>query len=133
MESKSINRYHTFCKSLKNLEKSLDADVSADFVLEGTVLNYCLTFDIAWKVMKDILTKELEILDFALESPRETLQQAFANGIIDDDRWMKMLRVRNQLAHDYDGTLAEEEFQNIIGVYYPLFQKLKEHVEKYYT
>lgn len=132
MESKSTNRYHTFCKSLKNLEKSLDADVSADFVLEGTVLNYCLTFDIAWKVMKDILTKELEILDFALESPRETLQQAFANGIIDDDRWMKMLRVRNQLAHDYDGTLAEEEFQNIIGVYYPLFQKLKEHVEKYY-
>lgn len=133
MESKSINRYHTFCKSLKNLEKSLDADVSADFVLEGTVLNYSLTFDIAWKVMKDILTKELEILDFALGSPRETLQQAFANGIIDDDRWMKMLRVRNQLAHDYDGTLAEEEFQNIIGVYYPLFQKLKGHVEKYYT
>lgn len=133
MESKSINRYHMFCKSLKNLEKSLYADVSADFVLEGTVLNYSLTFDIAWKVMKDILTKELEILDFAFGSPRETLQQAFANGIIDDDRWMKMLRVRNQLAHDYDGTLAEEEFQNIIGVYYPLFQKLKEHVEKYYT
>lgn len=48
MESKSINRYHTFCKSLKNLEKSLYADVSADFVLEGTVLNYSLTFDIAW-------------------------------------------------------------------------------------
>lgn len=132
MESKSINRYHTFCKSLKNLEKSLDADVSADFVLEGTALNYSLTFDIAWKVMKDILTKELDILDFALGSPRETLQQAFANGIIDDDRWMKMLRVRNQLAHDYDGTLAEEEFQNIIRVYYPLFQQLKEHVEKYY-
>lgn len=55
MENKSINRYHTFCKSLQNLGKSLDADVKADFVLEGTVLNYNLTFDIAWKVMKDIL------------------------------------------------------------------------------
>lgn len=107
MENKSINRYHTFCKSLQNLGKSLDADVKADFVLEGTVLNYNLTFDIAWKVMKDILIKELEILDFAVGSPRETLQQAFANGIIEDDRWMKMLRVRNQLAHDYDGSLAE--------------------------
>ena len=63
MENKSINRYHTFCKSLQNLGKSLDADVKADFVLEGTVLNYNLTFDIAWKVMKDILIKELEILD----------------------------------------------------------------------
>lgn len=28
MESKYINRYHTFCKSLKNMEKSLDADAS---------------------------------------------------------------------------------------------------------
>lgn len=132
MESRSINRYRTFCKSLKNLGKSLDADVKADFVLEGTVLNYNLTFDIAWKVMKDILVKKLEILDFALGSPRETLQQAFANGIIDDDQWMKMLRIRNQLAHDYDGTLASEQFQSIIEVYYPLFEKLKERVEKYY-
>ena len=50
MENKSINRYHTFCKSLQNLGKSLDADVKADFVLEGTVLNYNLTFDIAWRI-----------------------------------------------------------------------------------
>lgn len=132
MESRFINRYRTFCRSLKNLEKSLNADVRADFVLEGTVLNFNLTFDIAWKVMKDILVKELEILDFALGSPRETLQQAFANGIIDDDSWMKMLRVRNQLAHDYDGTLAEEQFQNIIRVYHPLFEKLKENARKHY-
>ena len=132
MESRSINRYRTFCKSLKNLGKSLDADVKADFVLEGTVLNYNLTFDIAWKVMKDILVKELGILDFAIGSPRETLQQAFINGIIDDDRWMQMLRVRNQLAHDYDGTFADKQFQNIITVYYLLFIKLREHVEKYY-
>lgn len=73
MENKFINRYHTFCKSLSNLEKSLRADPKADFVLEGTVLNFNLTFDIAWKVMKDILIKKLEILDFAVGSPRETL------------------------------------------------------------
>jgi nucleotidyltransferase substrate binding protein (TIGR01987 family) len=130
MENRYINRYHTFCRSLKNLEKSRNADVKADFVLEGTVLNFSLTFDIAWKVMKDILVKELGILDFAIGSPRE--QQAFINGIIDDDRWMQMLRVRNQLAHDYDGTFADKQFQNIITVYYLLFIKLREHVEKYY-
>lgn len=83
MESKYINRYHTFCKSLKNMEKSLGADPAADFVLEGTVLNFSFTFDISWKVMKDILVKELGILDFAIGSPRKTLQQAFLNGLID--------------------------------------------------
>ena len=133
MESKSINRYHTFCKSLENLKKSLTADPTADFVLEGTVLTYCLTFDISWKVMKDILIKKMEILDFAVGSPRETLQQAFTNKIIDDDRWIQMLRVRNQLAHDYDGTFAEEKFQDIIHIYCMLFEKLKDNVAKYYT
>ena len=59
MENKSINRYHTFCKSLENLEKSRHADPKADFVLEGTVLNFNLTFDISWKVMKDILVKQM--------------------------------------------------------------------------
>ncbi|MCI9619952.1 MAG: toxin-antitoxin system antitoxin subunit [Dorea sp.] len=133
MENRYINRYNTFCKSLKNLEKSLNADPKADFVLEGTVLNYNLTFDISWKVMKDILIKKLEILGFAIGSPRETLQQAFTNGIIDNDQWMQMLRVRNQLAHDYDGTFAAEKFQDIIQVYYPLFVRLKGNVEKYYS
>lgn len=133
MENRYINRYHTFCRSLKNLEKSLNADAKADFVLEGTVLNFSLTFDIAWKVMKDILVKELGILDFAIGSPRETLQQAFINGMIDDDRWMQMLRARNQLAHDYDGTFAKEQFQNIITDYYSLFAKLKDRIEKYYV
>ena len=132
MESKYINRYHTFCKSLKNLEKSLDADPAADFVLEGTVLNFCLTFDISWKVIKDILIKKLEILDFAIGSPRETLRQAFINGLIQDDEWMQMLKTRNHLAHDYAGTFAKKKFQEIISVYYPLFEKLKENVRKYY-
>ncbi|KAI4441387.1 toxin-antitoxin system antitoxin subunit [Schaedlerella arabinosiphila] len=132
MENKFINRYRTFCKSLSNLEKSLRADPKADFVLEGTVLNFNLTFDIAWKVMKDILIKKLEILDFAVGSPRETLQQAFTNRIIADDLWMQMLRVRNQLAHDYDGTFAAEKFQDIIKVYYPLFEELRENIKKYY-
>ena len=132
MESKFINRYHTFCKSL-NLEKSKHADPKQEFVLEGTVLNFNLTFDISWKVMKDILIKKMEILDFAVGSPRETLQQAFTNKIIDDDRWIQMLRVRNQLAHDYDGTFAEEKFQDIIHIYCMLFEKLKDNVAKYYT
>ena len=133
MENKFINRYNTFCKSLSNLAKSKTANPKADFVLEGTVLNFSLTFDISWKVMKDILTKKMEILNFATGSPRETLQQAFTNGLIDDDRWIQMLKSRNQLAHDYDGTLAAEKFQDIIHVYYPLFEKFRDHVAKYYN
>lgn len=94
MENKFINRYNTFCKSLKSLEKSCTADPKADFVLEATVLNFNLTFDISWKIMKDILVKQLGVLDFSLGSPRGTLQQAFQNGLINDDRWIQMLKDR---------------------------------------
>lgn len=133
MANKYINRYQTFCRSLKNLEKSRHANPKMDFVLEGTVLNFNLTFDIAWKVMKDILIKQMGILDFATGSPRETLKQAFSNGILSDDQWMQMLKVRNQLAHDYDGTFATEKFQDIIKIYYPLFEEFKNSAYRYYA
>lgn len=132
MGNKYINRYNTFCKSLKNLKKSKTANPEADFVLEGTVLNFSLTFDISWKVMKDILVKEMGIIDFATGSPRETLQQSFTNGIIEDDQWLQMLKSRNFLAHDYDGSFATEKFHEIVNVYIPLFEKLEEKVKKYY-
>lgn len=82
--------------------------------------------------MKDILVKQMEVLDFATDSPRETLQQAFVNRIIDSDQWMQMLRVRNQLAHDYDGSLAMEKFEDIVKIYYPLFERLKNRIAGYY-
>ena len=82
MENKYINRYRTFCKCLDNLKKSKQANPNEDFVLEGTIMNFNLTFDISWKVMKDILVKQLGILDFAIGSPRDTLQQAFTNRLM---------------------------------------------------
>ena len=132
MGNKYINRYNTFCKSLKNQKKSKTANPEADFDLEATVLNFTLTFDISWKVMKDILVKEMGIIDFATGSPRETLQQSFTNGIIEDDQWLQMLKSCNFLANDYDGSFAEEEFHEIVNVYIPLFEKLEEKVKKYY-
>ena len=82
--------------------------------------------------MKDILVKQLGITDFAIGSPRAVLQTAFTNGLIRDDVWMKMLKTRNLLAHDYDGTIAGREFDIIISGYYDAFTEFKNTVTKYY-
>ena len=132
MENKFINRYRTFCNCLNNLIKSQNADPEQDFVLEGTIQNFNLTFDISWKVMKDILVKKLEITNFALGSPREVLQTAFTNRLIDDDRWLEMLKIRNQLAYDYDGSLAENVFQKIVETYIILFERFRDENKKFY-
>lgn len=133
MESKYFNRYKSLCKSLANLKESRDANIDDKFVLPATVQNYNLTFDLAWKVLKELVTKEFGLTDFAAGSPRETLKSAYSVGLIKDDRWMDMLRVRNTLAHDYDGQVALRYFEDIVGDYYILLETMVRDVEQYYT
>ena len=130
MERKYTERYQSFCKSLQGLERAKGRDLTDDFVLSGTIQKFSLTFDIAWKVMKDIVVKYYGINDFATGSPRETLRLAASVKLISDDHWMNMLSDRNNLSHDYDGTLAAQKVHVIIEEYIPLFQKFRINVEK---
>ena len=127
MGSRFTNRYRSFCDSLEGLKKARERDSSDEFVLSGTVQKFNLTFDIAWKLMKDICVQHYKVLDFAAGSPRETLRVAASVRLISDDRWMNMLDHRNRLAHDYDGSLAEECFKTIIDEYIPLFEQLADN------
>ena len=58
MENKFINRYNMFCRCLENLKKSQKADPEADFVLEGTVQNFNLAFDIWNSRIKALRSKK---------------------------------------------------------------------------
>lgn len=132
MENRYINRYRSFCKSLDILEQSCGADPEAKFVLGATAQAFNLTFDLSWKVMKDILVKYFAIQNFATGSPRETLRTAYGAGLISDDLWLKMLQVRNILAHDYDGEVSLKYFNMIVTDFYQLFRKLDEQIHEYY-
>lgn len=132
MERKSINRYHSYCKSLDNLAEAKEKDSSDKFILSGTVQMFNLSFDLAWKVMKDIITEYHGTLDYPTGSPRETLRMAHSVGLIDDDIWMEMLKVRNNLAHDYDGELAIKYFGDITSKYSSLMDDFRKKAEEYY-
>ena len=125
MENKYINRYKAFCRSLNNLKKSKTADPDADFVLEGTVQNYNLTFDLSWKVMKDILVQYYAITGFVTGSPKEVLRESFKANLISDDAWMDMLKVRNELAHDYDCEIVKTHCNTIVKKYIDLFYEFE--------
>ena len=58
MVSKFTNRYASFCNSLDSLTKAKTRNPEDEFVLSGTVQKFSLTFDISWKVMKDIIVKK---------------------------------------------------------------------------
>ena len=67
--------------------------------------------------MKDILVQYYAITGFVTGSPREVLKQSFQAKLITGDEWIDMLKIRNQLAHDYDGVIVKEHCQTIIHLY----------------
>ena len=132
MERKSINRYKSYCRCLSNLAEARGKDMRDMFILSGTVQMFNLSYDLAWKVMKDIINEYHGALEYPTGSPRETLRMAGSVGLIEDDTWLEMLRVRNNLAHDYDGELAIRYFFDITTEYYKLLKMFQEKAGKYY-
>ena len=132
MEGKSINRYRSYCRSLDNLADAKGRDRTDKFVLSGTVQMFNLSFDLAWKVMKDIITEYHGALEYPTGSPRETLRMANSVGLIEDDMWLEMLKARNNLAHDYDGELAVRYFEKITSIYDDLMEKFRDKAVVYY-
>ncbi|MCR5392432.1 MAG: nucleotidyltransferase substrate binding protein [Olsenella sp.] len=58
--------------------------------------------------MKDVLTGELGIVDFRKDSVHEVIVISEYNGLIDDDEiWLEMLMLQNELSHIHDGDATE--------------------------
>lgn len=95
MDEKFNRRFISFCNSLDALAEARQRDLSDSFVLSGTSVKFSIIFDLAWKVMKDILVQYYSIVGFVAGSPREVLREAYKANLISDDEWMQMLKVRN--------------------------------------
>lgn len=129
MEPKFMKRFESYKKSLASLTEARERDLTDSFVLSGTSAKFCITFDLAWKVMKDILIQHYAITDFISGSPREVLRASFQACLIDDDVWMTMLKVRNELSHDYDGQIVASHCQTIIHTYVDVMETFRKKVE----
>ena len=74
MDEKFTKRYESFKNSLSSLSEARERDMTDSFVLSGTSAKFSITFDLAWKVMKDILVQYYAITGFVAGSPREVLR-----------------------------------------------------------
>ena len=130
MDEKFIRRFESFQNSLDSLAEARERDLSDSIVLSGTSAKFSITFDLAWKVMKDILVQYYAITGFVTGSPREVLKQSFQANLITGDEWIDMLKIRNQLAYDYDGVIVKEHCQTIIHEYIDKLYDFKTVVEE---
>ena len=85
MDEKFEKRYRSFCNSLDVLAEAKQRDLSDSFVLSGTSAKFSITFDLSWKVMKDILIEYYAMTGFIAGSPREVLKTSYKAELISDD------------------------------------------------
>ena len=118
-------------KKLDNFTNCLAILADAEFQLAetndiyrtGIIGQFNLTFELAWKTIKDYL--EYMGISDKTGSPRENIQLGFKHGIISDgELWIEIMLARNSLAHIYDEQQSREVYGNIKSKYIMAFEAL---------
>lgn len=119
-------RRDDFFNALERLQEALKEEES-EIVIDGVLHRYEFTFELAWKTMKDYL-EYLGVID-KTGSPREVIQSAFKQGLIEDgEMWITMMLARNNLSHLYDEQASRNIYHDIKEKYVKEFTKLKERI-----
>lgn len=120
-------RFENFEKSFRLLEIYSSRPITNEIEKAGMIQFFEVSFELAWKVLKDYLESE----GIISKSPRETIKKSFEIDIIDNGHiWIEALEDRNLTLHTYDEALAEKMVSDIINVYYPELKKLFELLKK---
>ena len=74
MQKSYIKRFESFKKLFENLSKAKDQDESNVFILSGIIMIFNLTFDLAWKVLREVLKEEFafdDMYQFVIRIPKK--------------------------------------------------------------
>ena len=119
-------RFENFDKSYRLLEKYSGKSELSELEEAGIIQFFEMTFELAWKVLKDYL----ECDGFIVKSPRETIKQAFQNNIINNGHiWLEALSNRNLTTHTYDEELARKMVKDILSSYFPELKDMHDKLE----
>lgn len=112
--------------AITQLEKAVQAKACTEnrLIIDATIHRFEFTFELFWKALKKKLLDDFDTETFG---PRQVLQQAYANKLINDEEtWLKMLQDRNLMSHVYQEQLADKVYLNIVA-YVPFLQKEFKH------
>ena len=122
-----LQRKKDFNSAYERLREALK-EKESEIVIDGALHRFEFTFELAWKSLKDYL--EYMGLTEKTGSPREIIQQAFKQGIIQNgEAWINMMLSRNMLSHLYDEKESRDIYNKIKDEYINLFKDLSEKYE----
>lgn len=119
-------RHQNFEKSFKLLQETAAISNPSDAERAGLVQFFEVTFELAWKTLKDYLESQ----GYAAKTPREVLKQAFEIELIQNGQaWLEALDDRNLTAHTYDENTARKVEKLIREKYNPLLIQLQKTLQ----
>ncbi|MCX7101097.1 MAG: nucleotidyltransferase substrate binding protein [Methylobacter sp.] len=114
-------RFQNYEKAFLLLERALSITAPSEVERGGIIQFYEMTFELAWKLMKDYL----ELQGYTVSSPRDAIKQAFQATILEEGQlWMDALSDRNQTTQTYDENKVIEVTAKIKSHYFPVLQQL---------
>jgi len=119
-----LQRFANFKKALSQLKKFVDKGTLSELEEQGAIQAFEYTYELAWNVMKDFLEQQGQT---DIYGSRDAIRKAFQLGLVKDgDKWMDAYVSRTKTSHTYNEETAREVVDAILGVYYGLFEALRE-------
>lgn len=114
-------RFVNFKKAFTVLEKAVKIKEPSEVERGGIIQFYEMTFELAWKTIKDYNESE----GIISKTPREAIKQAFQIDIIKDGHaWVDALEDRNLTSHIYDEKTILLIVSKIKNRYYQMLKEL---------
>ena len=120
-------RFDNFDRAFVLLREVYDRGVDSLSQLEkeGAIQRFEVTFELAWKTLKDYLEEDGIVVNPV--TPRNVIKEAFAAKLLDDAQvWIDMMLHRNLLSHTYDSAVFETVLRTVIARYFAAFDRLHE-------
>ena len=121
-------RFTNFEKAFKILERAVNIKNPSEVERGGIIQFYEMTFELAWKTIKDYNESE----GLITKTPREAIKQAFQMDIIQDGHaWVDALEDRNLTSHIYDEEIVLLIVSKIKDRYFKMLKDLLIELEKH--
>jgi nucleotidyltransferase substrate binding protein (TIGR01987 family) len=122
-----FENYSKACTLLSEIN-NYKIDETPAIIREGFIQRFEITFDLAWKTLKDYL----EYMGHNVQpSPRHVIKEAFAaKVIVNGQAFINMLEARNEMSHRYDEKTFNAVFLQIKSEFYPAFEQLRLYLDE---
>ena len=125
-----MRKLENFRKAVESLSVIFEYDEPyGRLELAGIVALFEMTFEMAWKAMKEALCT-YGYAEAQTGFPRSILKLAFKSAMIEDEEsWISALTDRNDVTHSYSSEIALTIARRAKSIYFPLFEALLAKLE----